>query len=499
MKVCFFLQRRFAHIGHALAVHLKKNHKVEEVSAYVSTRNSYDFLVSQNDIVYGNLILDEDIHEEALRNKKIDFEYLKKLERDYGLPNLWPYLHLDRVIMQNQLIRSYPVDRPSVSYESMLKILEGTAKAVTNFLDNEKPDALVISVVGSVGSSLLYHIAKKKGIRTINIDLTRIKNGIAFSEDYRTFSWVDKIFEELQNGKISSYKNEAEEFLRAFRAKPSPYHDQARPDYNNQVQRAANLRFLKPKNFLLSVIWHLKTIVKEIRKKHSDYTDIKIWSEIYDKFMRKIRGLIGYKDLWEEIVPNESFAFYPLHYEPEIAISLYAPHYTNQRELIKQAARALPVGMYLYVKEHPAMVGYRKRAFYKDIKKIPNVRLINPSYYGHRLSKEAKIIITITSTAGWEGALFGKPVITFGDVYYNKLPTVKRCRSFEELPYLVETALAKNDQDEKSLLNYLSALIEDSIKVDYIDLWSKAETDEEILNNDGIKEMARLLAHKINS
>jgi hypothetical protein len=176
---------------------------------------------------------------------------------------------------------------------------------------------------------------------------------------------------------------------------------------------------------------------------------------------------------------------------------LYAPHYTNQLELIKQAARALPVGMRLYVKEHPVMVGYRPRKYYKEIKKIPNVRLIKPSYYGPDIVKKSKMIIAITSTSGWEGALLGKPVITFGDIYYNILPSVRRCDSFEKLPYLVKEILEKSGCDEKTLINYISALMEDSVPADYYDLWTKARTNEEIINNEGIKKMAELLSKKL--
>ena len=497
-KVCFFLQRRFAYLGHALAYNLLKNGSANEICAYVTLRSSYDFIKNQKDLHYTGLLLDEDIYKDALKKGSVNFEYLNKLEATYGLPNLWPYLYLDRVLMNGQLIREYPYNRPTASFDDMLRIIEHSAKTIEKFLDDEKPDAIVFSVIGSLAPLLLYQMAKKKGIQTICIDLTRIKNGVGLSEDFKTFSWVDSIYEKLQAGTLKSqYLENAEKFIEEFRKSPEPYLKELKPEFNNQVGRAANISFLKPKQLIRTIFWHIRQLYLDLKQKENDYTDIKIWWIVFDKFMRKSRGLFGYHNFWEKIPKKENFAYYPLHYETETATLLYAPLYVNQIELIKQTARALPVGMYLYVKEHPRMIGYRKRNFYRDIKKIPNVRLIQPTYYGPTLVKEAKIIVTITSTAGWEGVMLGKPVITFGDIYYNKLPNVSRCRSFEDLALLIKNKLANTGHDEKSLIHYVAALMEESVNIDYVNLWAFPD-EKALLADPAMIELAKLLHLKMN-
>ncbi|MFA6551831.1 MAG: hypothetical protein WCV41_04870, partial [Patescibacteria group bacterium] len=47
-KICFLLQRRYAHIGQALAELLSQKYGVREFCGYVFTRESYDYLKSQN-------------------------------------------------------------------------------------------------------------------------------------------------------------------------------------------------------------------------------------------------------------------------------------------------------------------------------------------------------------------------------------------------------------------------------------------------------------------
>src|SRR3989338_3014275 len=91
MKICLFLHRQFAYMGHNLARLLSEKYGVKEFCGYVQLRSSYDFLTSQKDIMYTDLLLDEDIHRRYV-SEKVDMEYLKALEREYGIPNLFAYI-----------------------------------------------------------------------------------------------------------------------------------------------------------------------------------------------------------------------------------------------------------------------------------------------------------------------------------------------------------------------------------------------------------------------
>ena len=497
MKVCFFLQRRFAYIGHVVACNLKTKFKTIDFCALVHMRSSYRFLLEQKDIHYSSLILDEDIHKE-IKKTKLDYDYLIWLENEYGIPNLWPYLYIDRILMNGQLIREYPHNKPILSEKEMLVAIQITAKKIIEFVEKEKPDAVVMSVVGSLSSLFLYHIAKKKGAKTINIDVTRIKNRVGFSLDYKIFSWLKGIIKEFkQDNKNKVFLKEAQEFLNEFRQRPSTYLSKNLPSYNNQTKKISHLTFLIPKNLMRSIRWYTKEIWERIIKTNWDYIDVKIEWLLWDKFIRKVRGLIGYDDFYSPIDPNEKFVFFPLQYEPEISMMLYAPLYTDQIHLIKQIARSIPVDHKLYVKEHPAMVGYRRRKYYKEILKIPNIRLLDPIHNSCDIVRLAKLIITITGTVGWEAILFKKPVITFGDIFYNELSMVKRCRSYEDLAYLVKDQLTSFTCNEEELIYFLGALIKDSVPVNFLDLWQGENSFENIKNDDGIKALSNLLAEKL--
>lgn len=481
-----------------MAQHLKEELPGVEFCGIVQMRKSMEFLEHQTDVRYTSLILEEDIHN-ALSDEKVDYDYLRAIEKEYGIPNLWPYLYIDRIIMRGQLRREYPYDTPFLSREDMLKRLQATVKAVMAFLDREKPDAVVMSVAGSVASLLLWHIAKKRGIPTLISQATRCGNRMVWTEDFHSLTFVRARFEELQKGATSAKIQEAETFLKEFRGRPFTYYENLAPSHNLQAHRFGNLRFLAPHRFMPSVYWHARTLTSQLIHPRRDYTDTLIWWQTWDKLKRKVRGLRGYETFYSGPIRGERYAFFALQQEPEVSILLYTPYHTNQLDFVRACAHALPVGTMLYVKEHPEMVGRRTRQYYKEITKIPNVRLLDPRIESFGIVQNAELVLTIAGTVGWEGTLFKKPVITFGKAPYGDLPFIRQCGDFNELPYLVQNQLHHFKYDEKAVLNYLCAIMEDSAAVDYYKQWEAGAPLEAMLKDPGMRAFSALLAKKIRA
>ena len=497
MKACLYLQRHFAPIGHNIALHLQKL-GVKEFCSYAEPRNVYEYLISRKDIKYTGVLSDEKIHEKY-KLEKLDANYLNWLEKEYGLPNLWPYLYIDRILMNGQFIREYPYDKPALTHEEMMRATQAAAKEIISFLKTEKPDFLVMSVVSSLGSMLLYHIAKKEGVKTFIIRPSRLSNDYQIaSENYTGFSWAEKIFNELQSGKrISPKKQEAISILEKFRNHPAPFIKDFHPSVK-PISKTKQLEFLLPSRLLNNISWFIKLNLAYFLKKERDYTDEIPWYSIWDKIKRKCRNLRGYNDLYSKPDFNEKFAFYPLQLQPEISTMLMAPLYTDQITNIRHIARSLPMEFKLYVKEHFNMFGFRPRSYYKELLKIPNVKLIDPVFPGFDLIQNAKLIFVLTATTGWEAIFLKKPVISFGEIFYNALSTVKKCRSFEELPYIIKKQLENFQHNEEELINFISAILEDSVHADIYTLWEKDMSDERLAKEDsGLKMLAENIAKKM--
>lgn len=496
MKICFFLQRRFAYMGHHLAVVLKENYQDVNFCGYVSLRSSFDFLSSQKEINYTSLLLDEDI-QKKYKEEKLDLNYLKWLEKEYGTPNLWPYIAVDRIIMSSQLVREYPYDKPSYTHEEMLRLLQVMSKSILSFLKKEKPDAIFFSVIGSMGSTLLFEMAKKMDIKCYRI-ANCLKNLTTVVTDAPDLSLVNTIEKnQLTNVQQKQLLLKAKNFLEHFRSKPVSYFTKSDYQYQ-QINRTKQLQILLPKNFLNFIKWVIKYFYSYLTtKERYDYSYTKPWYYLIDGLKRKTRNIIGVNDLYDAPDWNENFAFFPLQFEPESSLLHVAYFKTNQLEVIRQVARALPVGYKLYVKEHPTMVMYRPRSFYKELKKNPNVKLIDPTIKSFDIISRAKLITTITGSCGWEATLLKKPVITFGQAFYNQLSFIKKCRAFEDLPQLVKEQLENFNYDENELLEYLTKIFESSAPVDLTSVWDDVGNLQR--QRKALEPLADLIAKKLIS
>lgn len=134
------------------------------------------------------------------------------------------------------------------------------------------------------------------------------------------------------------------------------------------------------------------------------------------------------------------FVFFPLHYEPEASTLVHASYFDNQLEVVSNLARSLPGGWELVVKEHFYMAGQRRLGFYRDVQRIPNVRLSALSVPTNELIQTAAAVAVITSTCGLEASLIGRPVVMFGDYPWDYAPTVHKVRALADLPALIRSA-----------------------------------------------------------
>ena len=478
MKGCFFLQRRFAYVGHVMAILLKERYHLSEFCGYVTLRSSFSFLQAQTDVPFTQLILEEDIIA-SYKNEVINEDYIHYLEKEFGIPNLWPFIMADRVLRYNLLVRAYPSDTSLYSHEDMIKMTQVLAKAIIAFFEEEKPDFIIFAAVGNLGSMLLYHIAKKKHIKTIIIDSPRIGIRYFVSERYDQSTYLAPRFQHLiqqSHAEETVYFQQAKQFLSDFQKKPYYFLNasQAAKTFSAvmSLDWRSHFQFLLPRKLLRSIHWTAINLLSYILNTHKDdYIIIKPWHEFIDKAKRKLRIIKGYSDLYDELPPDEIYAYFALHTEPEAYPMILASFYTDQIWLIKQVARSLPLTYKLYVKDHPCMVGYRPRWYYQELKKIPNVRLVNPSVSGLQLIQKSRLTLTITGTSGWEAILLKKPVIIFGNMYYDQLSGVKKCVAIQDLPFLIKAQLEHFFYNETEVLTFITAALQESVDVDLVEMW----------------------------
>ena len=104
-------------------------------------------------------------------------------------------------------------------------------------------------------------------------------------------------------------------------------------------------------------------------------------------------------------LPGLDYVFYPLHAEPEVALSIHGRAYVeSDQETVRNLARSLPAGMIIVTKEHPRSIGYRPPRYYDKLLRIPNVRIADPHIESSHLVRHSAAVAAVWSFVGFEEA-----------------------------------------------------------------------------------------------
>ena len=479
-KVALVIDKRGSKFGFVLAGLLKKKYNVKLYDIHCFRKDKY-FFKMKKELDYEPLIVREEL-ESMVKNERIDPSYIKRLEEEYGRPYLWPYVWADRGIMSQHIKYSASLPGPSLPHEEILKRLQVYFREIGRALDEKKPDRIIFETVGSLDTDILSELAERRKIKVLHFSFPRIRNTTLFIDNgFDQFTEVYKDFDAIRQGlRKSSFKERAQKLLLEFRKSPSRYR------YYIPV-RAPLL-----KRVFLSITYFARALKTALNRNGKRGNFLNYFKNRLVILSRKIKG---FSNILEQPRAGEDFAYFPLHFEPETATMLFAPFFTNQIALIQNIAKSLPIAFKLYVKEHPDMVNRRPASYYKELKKLPNVRLINHEIDSIFLIKKSRLVLTITGTVGWEAAMLSKPVITFGQAFYNKLSSVKSCRKPEDLPLAIKEGLESQPTADGEMVDFISAILENSINFDYSYIWLASV--EEITKYEKLNELVEALARKL--
>jgi hypothetical protein len=177
--------------------------------------------------------------------------------------------------------------------------------------------------------------------------------------------------------------------------------------------------------------------------------------------------------------PAQPFVLFGLHTQPESAIDVWAPFYSDQFWVIQTLARALPASHALLVKVHKSDAAKYSSRELRRLAAIPGVRLVRPFADVRRFVDRASMIVSIQGTMGLEGGLLGKPVIMLGDSPATIFPSVERVGELSALPDLMRSLLAKPRPSRAQILDAFVEYLSPFVPAAHND-WTVRKTAEEI-------------------
>jgi hypothetical protein len=188
---------------------------------------------------------------------------------------------------------------------------------------------------------------------------------------------------------------------------------------------------------------------------------------IEERYQRKLE--FTYTRLIQDIDDNQNLGNYlyvALAGQPERTSNPQADIFTNQLLLLSVLSSALPPGWKILVKEHPntfnpsfSSTMNRSLEFYEIASQIPGVFFVDTSTDVFTLVDNSAAVATVGGTVGIEAVCRKKPVLLFGNAWYQSCPGINRVSNLSEVREVLDNLTAFQTFSPKDVHAYLSATL----------------------------------------
>lgn len=147
------------------------------------------------------------------------------------------------------------------------------------------------------------------------------------------------------------------------------------------------------------------------------------------------------------------YVYFPLQLQPEASTNARSPYHANQLAVIENISKSLPLGYYLFVKEHPLGVGMRDTEYYRYIDSLPNVKILPFRINGKEVLKQCKLLVSPGGTTNFEAIALGVKAILLDKFFYMESKLIKYVPNDKELPKaiweMLNLEVSENEKKEE--------------------------------------------------
>ncbi len=437
----------YAYINFAIISALSKLGKFNFIGI-VTTQQDINFFQNQQIIPFKKLLY----YPECYAGKSsFNLDNLNALEKKYDL-NIWLDVYAERSFYK------YWTDFHKFTKDEILSITENSITFFIDILETYKPKLVFMQQAGeNISNLLLYRIAKKMGITTLMPNLLHMQNKILISNNLLSSEICDE-FKKILPDFNNSEQIYDEEFI-----KKHDHTESLKTVLRNENYEISNF-YKKINHYIKKLSHNPEPIYKNIGK-----TRLKMIKHRYQTHftVKKRKQFLDTNSI--KSIEDEKFLYFPLASEPEARILTTSPFYTNQITLAENIARAIPVDLVLYVKEHPVqkIKLWRPIEDYKTIVDLPNVKLVHPSVNNQDLISKSQGVISISGATGFEALFYKKPVILFADEHYDMLSMVTKIKTLTRLHDDIDNALSNFKFNNNELNILMQTIDQQSLSVPY--------------------------------
>lgn len=370
---------------------------------------------------------------------------LRTIEDAIELSSMWQWVRGDRTLFYIADKGKFFLDRTQRSHYELQATVSRVYGNVFHLFQWFQPDLILLTDIVNLSKYIIAELAFQKKIPTMFLLPVRIGKYEAFSNTpYEHFKFIYDRLNKLRKGTTQfEHLDEAERIVFDILNRKNQYHDAAQMSGVGPTEKETINASYLAKNYREAVSKTVRHLAGRNRGKQTRKAIASAFTkpiEMSKVWLRRQYSLPRYK--FDQPVAGEQFIFFPLHSEPETAISLNASWIGNQAELTWNIATSIPIEMKLYVKDHPRMYGLRPVQYYERMReRSPNVRVLHPLGNTLDFVPSARLVIVVSGTTGLEALLKGIPVMTLGACNFQYLTGVTRTRNLAILPQTIRDAL----------------------------------------------------------
>jgi hypothetical protein len=352
----------------------------------------------------------------------------------------------------------------SASVQDLRELFLRYAAMWQALLERHRPDAVVFHGTPHQGHDyVLYHLCRRAGIRTLIIERSFLNERLFFREHLHDCPRPAP--EELQAALGGMREAAADGPAAAAPAGDAKGAGEAKGSdpaahYNTLNRRLNSVAEIK---FRLGIPYLLKEFL-DFRRWQGFFSTVDdtvygvsqrrpkrlrhIWYETLGKLAIR-RGLRFYERHCIEPDLNSDFVYLALHFQPERTTAPDGGPFSDQLNVARLIAEALPEGWRLYVREHPrqfrrGVIWDKARSvdFYRRLTEIPRVSLVPLDFPSAQLTSRCRAAATVSGTTAWEAVDAGVPALVFGYPWYLHCPGVHRITDADGCRELLEAVAA---------------------------------------------------------
>ena len=506
MRLVFIFAPAFIEWPKSIINELKKQIPELEIIAIASTRQVFNRLKEYQEKGMCDFLVLECLETRALEWLKNDFDNdrLRYFENYLGIKSVNDILIADRELAQGFVTGASPVESPLTlmvrDNDKKRAYITGLLDFYKSIFDNYNPDAVFLYAIADANRAALATIAQYEKASVLRLSHTRVDSRYMIDTNEKSF--LNPVQKRLVKGEEPSAENitRAQKWLEQYRKNHNKQPGYMRYRQTDMIKKYSFVGIVKNLGHSLARLL-LYRIVKGGRKSIYAETGLqRLKDAIIMPFKYyKYRYFTDFTPF--EAIKNRSFIYFALHVEPESSTMYLTPDHTNQLYVIEALAKRKPLHMDIVVKEHPNMVGRRPAGFYKKIRNMPGVYLVDASVPSPEIIAASKLVATITGTVAWESILIGKPVVVVGDSPYLYMKGLRdgiiHERNFLDFGAAIEKAFTLPPVEDEKIIAYLAVLFEESFDLDMELLWFKNTAEDVAAHPDILDAMVRQIARNL--